>query len=349
MREMISGKSGEDLVWMVMDAATGLLHAHANGVIHRDLKPENILAFKDKKGKIRMCVADFGLGRFIDRDSTAITLVNAGLGTLAYMAPEQFTDAVNTDARADIYAVGKLLYEVLTGHIPYPTVDVAKVPPRFRYIVQKATQHDKDRRYQSMETLVKDLEVASEHPEQLTMPAETIKSFVKSLASNQILTSKQAEQVARLFLENLEDTSVLQNELPALPREVLGALCEHCMPELEQIIEAYDQEISGGLAFTYCDTAADFLEELWNVCDSQKIRAIIIARLVHMGADNNRWHVGEVLGRIASGLEGPDPAVMVLRDELAGSVRVREFNRPYLSGAGLPKVVRDVLKQEVEK
>ena len=111
-------------------------------------------------------------------------------------------------------------------------------------------------------------------------------------------------------------------------------------------MEAYDQEISGGLAFTYCDTAADFLAVIWTVCGSDKIRAIVITRLVHMGADNNRWHVGQVLGQIVAKLEGTDPAVMVLRDELERSPRARDFNRAYLAGAGLPKLVRDVLGKE---
>jgi eukaryotic-like serine/threonine-protein kinase len=343
MRDMIRGRAGDDLVWMVMQAATGLMHAHANGIIHRDLKPENILAFKESNGVIRMCVADFGLGRFVDRDSTQITLVNMGLGTLAYMAPEQLTDAANSDARADVYAVGKLLYEVLTGLLPYPSVDLTTVPSRFRFVVQKATQQDVNRRYQSMEALVKDMEVVSAHPEQLTKPTEAIKSIIRKLPVGSTPKQAETEAIARLLLENLDDNSVLLSELPALPREVLAALCAHCEPEMEQILEAYDTEISGSISFGYCDTAADFLESVWAVSQSDKIRTIIVTRLVHMGADNNRWHVGNVLGRVAAGLKSGDPAMLALRDALAASPRAREFNRAYLTDVGLPKIIRGVL------
>jgi serine/threonine protein kinase len=343
MRELLKGKTGGELVWTVIQAATGLMHAHANGVVHRDLKPENILAFKENVRGYRICVADFGLGRFIDRDSTEITLVNMGLGTIAYMAPEQFTDAVNADQRADVFAMGKILYEVLTGAVPYPSIDLQRVPAVYRYIIQKATHLDKSRRYQSMDNFVKDLEIAGDSPDQLTKPAERIKSFIKGHRKGAAVSAGDAERVVKIFIENLDDNSVLLSELPQLPGEILAAMCEHCPTEVEELIKAYDEEVAGGISFSYCDTAANFFEQLWHLCKSDVVRQIVINRLANMGADNNRWHVGEVLGRLARGLDGSDPALLALRDALAASRTVRDFNRQYLAGAGLPPVVRDIL------
>lgn len=346
MRDLMPLHPGENGAWMVLQSATGLMHAHANGVVHRDLKPENVLYFVDRSGSVRLCVADFGLGRFMNRDSTEITLVNMGLGTLAYMAPEQFTDAANSDHRADIYALGKMLYEVLTGLVPYPSIDIQLVPASFRYIVQKATQTDKLKRYQSVEAFVKDLTIAVEQPDRLAKPSESIKSFLRAHGALTEIGFADAEKLARIFIENLDDTSVMLTELPQLPDEAIVALCTHRETDLVAIIKAYDVQVSGGVSFTYCDTAADFLARVWNHCLNAEVRGLVLTRLAEMGAYNNRWHVGHVLERIVGRTDGSDPALLALRDALQGSDRVREFNRPYLLKAGVPRIVRDVLGEE---
>jgi tetratricopeptide (TPR) repeat protein/predicted Ser/Thr protein kinase len=94
-------------------------HAHQKGVIHRDLKPANILV--DESGQPK--VLDFGVARVMDRSSQSATLqTDTGqlIGTLAYMSPEQVsTDSLAVDTRSDVYALGVILYELLSGHRPY--------------------------------------------------------------------------------------------------------------------------------------------------------------------------------------------------------------------------------------
>ena len=93
-----------------------LQYAHGEGVVHRDIKPENILF--NKQGHVAL--ADFGLAR-LAMDTNAefsITQTRQAMGTLNYMAPEQYEDPKSVDHRADIYALGVLLYELITGKIP---------------------------------------------------------------------------------------------------------------------------------------------------------------------------------------------------------------------------------------
>jgi len=99
-----------------LDACKALKCAHDSGVIHRDIKPANILI--SKKGTVKL--ADFGIAASEDDGDDGLTKEGMTLGTPSYMPPEQFENTRNVDKRADIYAMGIMLYEMVTGKRPYP-------------------------------------------------------------------------------------------------------------------------------------------------------------------------------------------------------------------------------------
>ena len=102
---------------LAAQAAVGLAEAHARGVIHRDLKPANLFVTKNSKGEHLLKVLDFGIAKLADQH-TKLTATGVLVGTPNYMAPEQaMGDPV--DVRADVYALGVILYEMLTGVVPF--------------------------------------------------------------------------------------------------------------------------------------------------------------------------------------------------------------------------------------
>jgi len=115
----------------------GLAAAHAEGIVHRDLKPSNLFLVKRADGGIHVKILDFGVAKLNDSDLTRSGVV---IGTPAFMAPEQAKGSSNVDARADVYAVGAVLYRMLTGQAPFPNEDQARTlvrlltedPPRPR-------------------------------------------------------------------------------------------------------------------------------------------------------------------------------------------------------------------------
>ncbi len=140
-----------------------LAHAHAAGVVHRDLKPENILI----DGKGRPHIADFGLAKLRD-DVGEQSATGAIIGTLPYMAPEQIAGAVAVDHRADLYALGVILYEMLTGTLPLGRFAAPSqslhVDPRLDEVVYRSLERDPGRRYQSADDVRRAMEQATAAP-----------------------------------------------------------------------------------------------------------------------------------------------------------------------------------------
>ena len=136
-----------------------LQYAHTHGVVHRDIKPANILL--NMEGQVK--VADFGLAKTADTTQAGLTKTNMAMGTPDFVAPETLTPGMSIDGRADLYAVGVMLYNMLTGKVPrgaFPMPSVTNATDmRFDKIIGKAMEMDRELRYQTSLDLRRDLDV----------------------------------------------------------------------------------------------------------------------------------------------------------------------------------------------
>ncbi|MBM4032251.1 MAG: hypothetical protein FJ291_10740 [Planctomycetes bacterium] len=139
---------------LMQGICAGLAYAHENGVVHRDLKPGNILL--DASGTPKL--ADFGIARMAGAESEGgehLTQAHSVMGSADYMAPEQRADAANVDHRADIYSLGVMLYQMLTGHLPVGSFKpiaylVSGVPTGVDRVVRTALANEPADRYDSV-------------------------------------------------------------------------------------------------------------------------------------------------------------------------------------------------------
>jgi serine/threonine protein kinase len=162
-----AGKLSQDqALQIVPQVCEALRYAHDEGIVHRDIKPENILL--DKKGRVK--IADFGLAKLVGLTPTYLTLTGAHevMGTLFYMAPEQTRRSHQVDHRADIYSLGVVFYEMLTGELPLgrfgPPSQKSAVDARLDAIVLRALAREPEHRYQDAGELKRDLEaIAPNH------------------------------------------------------------------------------------------------------------------------------------------------------------------------------------------
>ncbi len=153
---------------IVPQICAALQFAHDEGVVHRDIKPENVLL--DKKGRVK--IADFGLAKLTGREGDAasvnLTAADGTMGTLHYMAPEQFSSARSVDHRADIYSLGVTFYEMLTGELPLgrfaPPSKMVQIDVRLDDVVLRTLAQMPELRYQHVSEVKTDLDTIAGTP-----------------------------------------------------------------------------------------------------------------------------------------------------------------------------------------
>ncbi len=180
LKEYLKQRGGaltwKETVHFATQVLAALQHAHSKGIIHRDVKPQNIMLLAD--GSIKMM--DFGIARFSRAQSQTVS--DKAIGSVHYISPEQ-AKGDKTDARTDIYSVGVMLYEMLSGRLPFdgdgavsiaimqisdkakPLAQVApNVPEGLRQITEKAMEKDPAKRYQSAQEMLEAIEEFKRNP-----------------------------------------------------------------------------------------------------------------------------------------------------------------------------------------
>jgi serine/threonine protein kinase len=166
----------DDIVEVFSQILSGLQHAHEKGIVHRDLKPSNILIQKID-GRFSVYIVDFGIARSIESGNQSLTRTGAVIGSPMYMSPEQCMGK-QPDLRSDLYSIGCMMYEVVSGKPPFDYDETAgllrahvmdevpslkkaalfKVSRRLIRVIQSALVKDPGHRYQSAQDMLKDLE-----------------------------------------------------------------------------------------------------------------------------------------------------------------------------------------------
>jgi hypothetical protein len=179
--EKTSRLSPREALQIIPQICDALQYAHDEGVVHRDIKPENVLV--DRKGRVK--IADFGLAKIADPNPGAARLTVEGqvMGTPHYMAPEQVERPLAVDHRADIYALGVVFYEMLTGDLPLgkfpPPSRKVQVDVRLDDIVLRALENDPERRYQQASEVKSEVQtVAGASAPSTAVPTDSPKTVV---------------------------------------------------------------------------------------------------------------------------------------------------------------------------
>jgi eukaryotic-like serine/threonine-protein kinase len=205
--------SAEEAAEILEQAGRGLNAAHKLGIIHRDLKPDNIFLAHDDEGKLLVKVVDFGIAKL--REVSTHTVSGAFLGTPAYMSFEQAAGmrSDELDARSDVYSLGIVAYEMLTGRVPFDSdttlgfvrKHLTEPPPPFRTVnpdlarlpqlenvVMKALEKDRDQRYASVLEFVREF-VEAAKPSAVPASSPQAPGLIRGAESSDRASSVVAE------------------------------------------------------------------------------------------------------------------------------------------------------------
>lgn len=232
----------ERVLEIVAQICDALQHAHDQNILHRDVKPANMMITKQGRCKL----ADFGLARNVEVDA-GLTMAHHTVGTPAYMAPEQMFGI--SDRRSDLYAVGVVFYEMLTGHRPTGTWEVpsieAGVDRKLDAIVLKAINQDPEQRYQQAWELLADINafrngttaihLASSPPQAQQAPQTSVpppQGEYTTLPSAIPATSTETE--ASYPALPGYDAPVARRPMPSPATEVPAHLISRTMPQMQR-------------------------------------------------------------------------------------------------------------------
>jgi len=201
--KIIEGLSEKEALDILVQLADALGHAHDSNLIHRDIKPQNILF--NNLGK--PVISDLGIAKSTDLDETVVSTAGLSVGTPYYMSPEQALGETDVDCRSDIYALGILLHEMLTGQVPYsgnsgmavaikhiqePTPDLPKKYNHLQPLLDKCLAKKKENRYANTKELIADVanfqqEKVSTHSLTTNVKPKEIKLILAAIFSLVIL------------------------------------------------------------------------------------------------------------------------------------------------------------------
>lgn len=307
-------------------------YAHSENVLHRDLKPQNVL-FVDGE----VMVSDFGLGRYLDSQTATLTVTGFGGGTEGYTAPEQWIDFHRVDHRADVFALGSLLYHMVTGHAPLAG-DRRAAPTIYRRVIDRCRRHEIEARFSSVTELRLSFEELWLDDSELLPPTERALQLIK-LAT---VWDDDRDALISLYVQNSSDSRLHLVTIPTWDRELIESVKESSVDDLAMIVDAFCSHLQGHLDFESLDGIADFLALVFKAVDDMEIRETTLRHLLRIGPEFDRFYVGGLFARLVHGLRSRSDILMA-RDVLqADAISARWVSR-YIRAEHTSPLIMDAL------
>lgn len=282
-----------DALNLFQNICLGVQVIHNSDASHRDLKPDNILRMHN--GNI--VISDMGLAKFLSRDSTILTDTMVEVGTRAYSAPEQQIPGGSRDAdeRTDIFQLGKILYELLTGDHP-ALIDPTLLPVGLRHIIGRATEQQPDMRYQRVGELMDAVGIyirSSNTNVSLEQAYDSAIHQASSLVTNQNYNNENIQLILSLLTQFIEKSDEeLIDQFDRIPKIVLGIIANKAQNELLPILSEYSNSIERAIkeySFDYAEKVAGRMKIIFDGATESQIKVLAIRTTMIASVNLNRY------------------------------------------------------------
>jgi eukaryotic-like serine/threonine-protein kinase len=321
----------------------GIEFAHKEGIIHRDLKPENILVFKEDDVET-LKISDFGLGKFIN-GQTNLTRTRAALGSDVYAAPEQYRDIQNVDETADIFSLGKILYELLTYNLPV-AIDYDNLrDSKLKFIIRKATHDNKEKRFKSIREMKDKIEMAMGKSTESKNPATQFNIFYNKY--NESTGFDVLKDICDLMLKHNSDYILYTENFMNLEESDLVIMSSMFDEEFNEIVENYLSLINTGHPFSFTDEIANFVfyKLITSVEGNFDLYEKTLETVLKIGYGHNRFYVGETFAEELSKVEDEN-LIMIIGEVFENNPVQASWVKTYFNRI---QTINPYLKNELDK
>lgn len=262
------------------------------------------------------------------------------MGTWAYMAPEQHKDAAHVGPPADVFALGKLLFHMVTGRTPeFGQPPYGELTDPYRTFVEKCTAEDPVDRYANAVDAYAGFELltgsdGAGHDGRLE---ELIAKWDHTPLNED---QEVVAAIARFLVAEIANEQLYWTAFARLPDQLLKQLIHGHAGEFDEMLRAYDHHTQGSLPFEYCDVVANLYRRIYVLTQVTDQKQLLLERLVVLGPTHNRDHVGHVVARILQ--DTTDDRVIalaarVIRDHPEGAA----WFEPFVRNRALPTPILD--------
>jgi serine/threonine protein kinase len=303
---------------IVSQICAGLSHVHDSGIIHRDLKPANVLLRESGV----WAISDFGLASEVERKTTALTsTIRNGLGSFWYTAPEQWTNARSADQRSDIYSLGKILQQLITGEAPVTSEMPAHI---FRPIIERATAVKPEHRYQQITEFLEALGRAMTATAQVRIWSDVdatgnaMQVRVKSPATPMTELPSVLQWAETLDERDDDQMRAMEKVLVWMSEPQIAFLWKHDSATFRRVLQRFAEHAAeSSFDYDLCDVLAAFGRRFFNVSADSGVLRAVLSYLVPLGAKHNRWFVRDLVVKLLAQLRDDELVVAAVETLLS--------------------------------
>jgi eukaryotic-like serine/threonine-protein kinase len=294
LQSRLDENASADRDWVLLVFAgvlAGVAHAHDQQVLHRDLKPANVLFL----GGVPV-VSDFGMGKDLSEDATRQTATNAHIGTPGYMAPELWGMAREATKPTDVFALGKMLWELLTGRPPLPgppDLDVID-DDALRDFIERCCQAEPPLRYGDASEALQAWKALSGTIAPAQLPLEHARQLSRDwIAAPEGKRVRVLRRLDDLLSRRRDDEQFYYSFVPYILEDIVAQYAAVLPDRFETVVGCYIGHVAGQLPFSYCDDAAGFYVRVFQLSPDPDLRRTVLAELLDLGERHQRYAVAD--------------------------------------------------------